>query len=60
MINSISDNGYVESYIADKEADMTTIKKIYNLRTCAPGSTCFVIETGNVYMMDSTGEWNLI
>ncbi len=43
---------YVGEYIADTEAD------IANLPThVAPGSTCIVIESSNVYMLDNTKTW---
>lgn len=60
MISPISDNKYVEEFVADKESDIETLSKEYNLNTCAPGSTCIVIETSNVYMMNSEGKWELI
>lgn len=43
---------YVMEYVADEEADVS------NLPTdCAPGSSCIVIESSNVYMLNNKGEW---
>lgn len=43
---------YVTEYVADTETD------IVNLPTnSAPGSTCLVIETSNVYMLNNKKEW---
>lgn len=43
------------SYVADTESD------IINLPTdVSPGSTCIVIETSNVYMLNSKKIWKLL
>lgn len=41
-----------KEYFCDTESDVTKLPT-----DCAPGSTAKVIETGNVYMADSTGKW---
>lgn len=42
----------VREYICDTEADIADIPT-----NCAPGSTIFVIETSNLYMLNTKGEW---
>lgn len=43
---------YVTEYVADTEADVA------NLPTNnAPGSTCIIIETSDVYMLNNKKEW---
>lgn len=56
MINILKNGNipskYVMEYIADTEDD------IKNLTTNAtPGSTCLVIETAEVYMINGNHEW---
>ena len=41
-----------KEYFCDTESDVAQLPM-----NCAPGSTAKVIETGNVYMADSTGKW---
>lgn len=49
-------SAYVVSLIADYETDVMDLPiDIY-----APGSNCFVIETGNVYMLSNARQWELI
>lgn len=59
MISITSQRGEVEAYVmelvADVEADVETITI-----DCAPGSTCFVIETSNVYMLGNDKKWHEI
>ena len=40
-----------KSYIADTLADLK------NIPNCSMGSTCWVIETAEKYMINSKGEW---
>ena len=47
---------YLMSYTADYETDITDLP----IQDIAVGSTCFVIETSNVYMLGSDKEWKLI
>nr|DAO22820.1 MAG TPA: hypothetical protein [Bacteriophage sp.] len=47
---------YLMSYVTDTEADIITIP----IKNIAIGSTCFVIETSNVYMLGSDEQWHLI
>lgn len=49
------DYSYKE-YILDKEKDLDEVPII----GCAPGSVCFVIETSDVYMLNSNKEWKKI
>ena len=49
------DYNYKE-YILDKEEDLDEVP----ITGCAPGSVCFVIETSDVYMLDSNKEWKKI
>lgn len=43
---------YVNEYVADTEADIKDLPtNIY------PGSVCIVIETSNVYMLNSEKKW---
>ena len=49
------DYNYKE-YILDKERDLDEGP----ITGCAPGSVCFVIETSEVYMLDSNKEWKKI
>ena len=43
---------YVTEFVADEEADVTNLPT-----TVAPGSTCIVIESSNVYMLNNKKEW---
>lgn len=46
---------YVVEYVADKESD------IKNLPThVAPGSTCIVVESSSVYMLNNNKEWKVL
>ena len=47
---------YVNSYQADVEEDVEKI----DLKEAAPGSSCLVLETGNVYMLNSEKQWVLL
>lgn len=47
---------YLMSYVADEEADVANAPT----DNIAIGSTCFVIETDNVYMLGSDKQWHLI
>lgn len=56
MINVLSANGKVTynvyEFICDTEDDIENLSK-----NCAAGSTAFVIETKDVYMLNSKREW---
>ena len=41
--------------VIDEEEDLALI----NVDNCCPGSTVYVIATGNVYMLDTKKEWRL-
>lgn len=43
------------SYVADTAADIANLPK-----TDKPGSTCFVIATSDVYMLNTKQKWVLI
>lgn len=47
---------YVTEFIADTEADMADVPT----KNCAIGSTCLVIETSNVYMLNNDREWKVL
>ena len=59
MINIIKKNdnisAYITEFVADTEADVqnlpTDLNKVY------PGSTCIVVATSEVYMLNSSGAW---
>ena len=44
-------NGYIEDFICDTEADISSLPK------CCPQSTCLVAATGSVYIVNASGEW---
>lgn len=46
---------YVTEFVADTEADVANLPT-----TVAPGSTCIVIDTSNVYMLNNKKEWKQI
>ena len=50
-------NGIVE-YICDAAADVNNLPK--NSSIAAPGSTCFVIATSEVYMLGNDLVWHKI
>ena len=52
---SRTDYNYKE-YILDKEEDLDEVP----ITGCAPGSTCFIIETSDAYMLNSNKEWKKI
>ena len=62
MINMISQGDTttyeVVSLVADTEIDIATIAAEYP--DAKPGSTCFVIETSNVYILNNKKEWKEI
>ena len=41
--------------VIDEEADLSLI----SVEECCPGSTVYVIATGNLYMLDTKKEWRL-
>lgn len=43
--------GGVKEFIVDKEADVSA------LPACVPGSAAMVAATGNVYIVNASGEW---
>ena len=61
MINVMSDNGKtgtnVLNLVADTAADISNLQSQWSDK-CAPGSTAVCVETGDTYMMKSTGTWN--
>ena len=56
MIGLMKDNGRpvydLKEFVADAEADVASLPK-----NCAMGSTCFVIATGEVYMLNGEKVW---
>ena len=58
-ITKIADNSaaYVTELVADTAADVSNLPIQPEVAT---GSTCFVIATGDVYMLKSTGTWTQI
>ena len=56
MIKMTSQNGDVvydiKEYVCDTPDDVPNLP-----RNCGMGSTCIVISTSEVYMMNSTQEW---
>lgn len=56
MINILSINGHIQydiyELICDTEADVEHLTK-----KCGVGSTAFVIETKNVYMLNGEKKW---
>lgn len=49
------DAPYIAELVVNSEADIDTIPTHY-----APGSTCIVIESSNVYMLNLDKEWKLL
>lgn len=45
-----------EGLIADTEADLEFI----NVNSLMPGTTCIIISTSQVYMLDTNREWQLL
>lgn len=43
-------------FILDTIADLDDVV----VKNCSPGSTCFIIETSSVYMLDNNKEWKEI
>ena len=41
-------------YVCDPESDVADLPGV---ETCTPGSSCVVVATGAMYLMDSTGTW---
>ena len=56
MINAISINGKpvygIYDYVCDTQEDLSFLPT-----GCAPGSLAYVIETGNIYVMNSLKKW---
>ena len=48
---------YLTEFMADSVAD---IAELPGLDQCAPGSTCLVIDTSEVYMLKTDGTWKVI
>ena len=44
-------NSYQREYILDTEADVASLPE------CCTGSTALVVESGNIYMVNASGEW---
>ncbi len=59
MVNIIKQTNntttYVTDFIADTEDDVQSLPTKAN--DVAPGSTCLVAETGNVYILNNQEEW---
>lgn len=51
--NFIVGGGVTRSFVCDTENDVSS------LPPSAPGSSAVVIKTGNVYMVNSSGQWEL-
>lgn len=49
----VKDNNIVD-YLGDNTDSIT---ELTNNSTCAPGSTCYLVETGETYIKKLTGEW---
>lgn len=49
----VKDNNIVD-YLGD---NIDAITELTNNSTCAPGSTCYLVETGETYIKKLTGEW---
>lgn len=45
----------IESHIADTLEDMKNLPT--DLNDCGMGSTCFIIETAQLFVLNSKGEW---
>ena len=56
MFSIIKENNKTQysltEYIADKESDVENLPI-----TCLPGSTCIVIETSEVYILNTQHKW---
>ena len=56
-INITADKGKVyynvQEYMLDYESDVQDLPKM----ECAPGSSAYVIENGDIYLKNSLGEW---
>lgn len=46
-----SQDDYTYEYLCDTEEDVS------NLPTCCTGSTALVCDTGNVYIVNASGQW---
>ena len=44
-----------QEFVCDDLTDMNSI----NIKTCTMGSTCYVINTGATYVLNSQKEWRL-
>jgi hypothetical protein len=57
MISTMENNGKtvygVATYTCDTPEDVEDLPS----QGCSPGSAAFVISTGQIYMMNSKGEW---
>ena len=49
----VKDNNIID-YLGDNTDSIT---ELTNNSTCAPGSTCYLVETGETYIKKLTGEW---
>lgn len=47
---------YLTEFICDTETDILTLPT----ENCKPGSSCLVIETSNVYILNSEKQWKKI
>ena len=53
---AVSRDGKTKYRLLDKEEDLDEVP----ITGCAPGSVCFIIETSDVYMLNSNKEWKKI
>lgn len=55
-VNYLSESGHnkygIFEFVLDTEDDIATLPN-----DCAPGSSALVIDSSNVYMLNSKGEW---
>jgi len=54
----LADASNVRTLYLDTEADVAGLKDLPFY--CAPGSSALVIESGNLYMLNSLGEWRAV
>ena len=51
-------NSKEKDFIADTVSDVSSLPTSED--EVAPGASCLVIETSDVYMLDSTGTWRVL
>ena len=61
MISRISQNGQTQygiyNYVLDSESDVKSLPKLNEVKA---GSSAFVIETSQYYMLDHAGNWRKV